>query len=158
VTEKATFGAGCFWGIEDAFRQVPGVVEVVVGYIGGHTDNPTYPEVCSHTTGHAEVAEVTFDADQVTNEQLLDLFWRIHDPTQLNRQGPDIGDQYRSAIYFHSPEQEKAALTSRDDAQAEFSRPIVTEITAAPRFWPAEEYHQRYFEKHGAAGCHVPRR
>jgi peptide-methionine (S)-S-oxide reductase len=158
VTEKATFGGGCFWGIEDAFRQVPGVVDVVVGYTGGHTDNPTYPEVCSHTSGHAEVAEVTFDPELVTYEQLLDLFWRIHDPTQLDRQGPDIGDQYRSAIYFHSPEHEKAALTSRDDAQPEFSRPIVTEITAVPRFWPAEEYHQRYFEKHGVAGCHVPRR
>jgi peptide-methionine (S)-S-oxide reductase len=158
VTEKATFGAGCFWGIEDAFRQVPGVVDVVVGYTGGHTDNPTYPEVCSHSTGHAEVAEVSFDPEQVSYEQLLDLFWRIHDPTTLNRQGPDIGDQYRSAIYFHSPEQEKAALQSRDDAQAEFNRPIVTEITPAPRFWPAEDYHQRYFEKHGVAGCHVPRR
>jgi peptide-methionine (S)-S-oxide reductase len=154
-TEKATFGAGCFWGVEDAFRQVPGVVDVVVGYAGGRTDNPTYPEVCGHGTGHAEVAEVAYDPDKVTYEQLLGVFWKIHDPTTLNRQGPDVGDQYRSAIYFHSPEQEKAALQSRDDAQPQFSRPIVTEITPAPRFWPAEEYHQRYFEKHGVAACHI---
>ena len=157
MTEKATFGAGCFWGVEDAFRQVPGVVDVVVGYTGGHTDHPTYAAVCGHGTGHAEVAEVSFDPETVTYDQLLDVFWKIHNPTTLNRQGPDIGDQYRSAIYFHSPEQEKAALTARDDAQPQFKRPIVTEITEAPAFWPAEEYHQRYFEKHGVAGCHIPR-
>ena len=155
MIEKATFGAGCFWGIEAAFRQVPGVVNATVGYTGGHADNPSYPEVCSHTTGHAEVVQVEFDAEQVSYEQLLDMFWRIHDPTQLNRQGPDIGDQYRSAIFFHTPEQEKAAIASRDDAQPRFSRPIVTEITPAPEFWAAEDYHQRYFEKHGVA-CHVP--
>lgn len=155
MSEKATFGAGCFWGIEAAFRQVPGVVNATVGYAGGQTDNPTYPEVCSHSTGHAEVVEVELDPGQVSYEQLLDMFWQIHDPTQLNRQGPDVGDQYRSAIFFHSPEQEKAAIASRDDAQPRFSRPIVTEITPAPHFWPAEDYHQRYFEKHGVA-CHVP--
>ena len=155
MTEMATFGAGCFWGIEAAFRQVPGVVDVTVGYAGGHTENPTYPEVCSHGTGHAEVVQVEFDPGQVSYEQLLDMFWRIHDPTQLNRQGPDIGDQYRSAIFFHSPEQEKAAIASRDEAQPRFSRPIVTEITPAPEFWAAEDYHQRYFEKHGVA-CHIP--
>jgi peptide-methionine (S)-S-oxide reductase len=156
VVQKATFGAGCFWGVEAAFRQVPGVVNVTVGYTGGDKANPTYGEVWSLTTGHAEVAQVEFDPDQLSYEKLLDVFWQIHDPTTLNRQGPDIGDQYRSAIYFHSPEQEKAALASRDNVQPEFSRPIVTEIIEAPEFWPAEDYHQRYFERHGVA-CHVPR-
>ena len=153
--EKATFGAGCFWQVEATFRQTDGVTATQVGYLGGTIDQPTYEQVCTDRTGHAEVVEVEFDPGQVPYERLLEVFWQIHDPTQLNRQGPDIGDQYRSAIFFHSPEQEKAALASRDEAQPRFSRPIVTEITPAPTFWPAEDYHQRYFEKHGVA-CHVP--
>src|SRR5438067_315167 len=157
MTEKATFGAGCFWGVEAAFRQISGVVDATVGYAGGTTDHPTYPEVCSHTTGHAEVVQVEFDPGQVSYEELVDAFWRLHDPTQLNRQGPDIGDQYRSAIFFHSPEQEKVALASKERVQPRFSRPIVTLIEPAPTFWPAEDYHQRYFEKRGIdAACHIP--
>jgi peptide-methionine (S)-S-oxide reductase len=154
--QKATFAAGCFWGVEAAFHDVPGVLEAVSGYTGGHTEHPTYREVCGHTTGHAEAVEVTFDPQRVTYEQLLEVFWRIHDPTQLNRQGPDVGDQYRSAIFTHSVEQERAAVASRDREQERYRQPIVTQILAAPAFWPAEDYHQRYFEKHGAA-CHVPR-
>jgi peptide-methionine (S)-S-oxide reductase len=151
----ATFAAGCFWGVEAAFRQVPGVLDAVSGYIGGQTEAPTYREVCSHSTGHAEAVEVTFDPARVTYEQLLDVFWQIHDPTQLNRQGPDVGDQYRSAIFTHSAEQRAAALASRDREQQVQSRPIVTQIADAPKFWPAEAYHQRYFEKNGGAACHV---
>ncbi len=154
-TKKATFAAGCFWGVEAAFRQLPGVVEVVSGYTGGHTDNPTYRQVCGHGTGHAEAVEVTYDPQRVTYDQLLDAFWQIHDPTQLNRQGPDVGDQYRSAIFTHGPEQEREALASRDAQQKNYKRPIATQIVPAPRFWPAEEYHQRYFEKNGGAACHV---
>jgi peptide-methionine (S)-S-oxide reductase len=154
MAEKATFAAGCFWGTEQAFRSVPGVLDVVVGYTGGRTDHPTYEQVCSHTTGHAEAAELTFDPKQVSYERLLGIFWKIHDPTQVNRQGPDIGDQYRSAIFFHSPEQEAAARASRDREQVKHATPIATQIVAAPRFWPAEEYHQRYFERHNVA-CHV---
>ncbi|MBV8345388.1 MAG: peptide-methionine (S)-S-oxide reductase MsrA [Candidatus Eremiobacteraeota bacterium] len=154
-TQSATFAAGCFWGVEAAFREVPGVLNVVSGYTGGHTDHPTYRQVCGHTTGHAEAVEVTFDPDRVTYDQLLDRFWQIHDPTQLNRQGPDVGDQYRSAIFTHGAEQERAALASRDREQGAYGRPIVTQIVPAPRFWPAEEYHQRYFEKNGGAACHV---
>ncbi len=126
-----------------------------VGYIGGHTSDPTYQQVCAHTTGHAEAVAVTFDPEKASYEQLLDVFWDAHDPTQLNRQGPDVGDQYRSAIFFHSPEQEVAAKTSKEAAQARFKRPIVTEITAAPEFWPAEDYHQRYLEKRGMASCAI---
>ena len=154
-TKIATFAAGCFWGVEAAFRQVPGVVEAVSGYAGGHTDNPTYRQVCGHGTGHAEAVEVTYDPQRVTYGQLLDLFWQMHDPTQLNRQGPDVGDQYRSAIFTYGPEQEREAIASRDHEQQKYSRPIVTQIVPAPRFWPAEEYHQRYFEKNGGAACHV---
>lgn len=154
-TEIATFAAGCFWGVEAAFRQVPGVLEVVSGYTGGRVDSPTYRQVCSHTTGHAEAVEVTFDPQRVSYDRLLDLFWEIHDPTQLNRQGPDVGDQYRSAIFTHGAEQERAALASRDRERAKHPRPIVTQIVPAQRFWPAEEYHQRYFEKNGGAACHV---
>jgi len=154
-TKIATFAAGCFWGVEAAFRQVPGVLEAVSGYIGGHTDNPTYNQVCGHRTGHAEAVEVTYDPQRVTYDQLLDLFWQMHDPTQLNRQGPDVGDQYRSAIFTHGPEQEREAIASRDLEQKKHSRPIVTQIVPAPRFWLAEEYHQRYFEKNGGAACHV---
>jgi peptide-methionine (S)-S-oxide reductase len=154
-TEKATFAAGCFWGVEAAFRQVPGVLDAVSGYIGGHTEHPTYREVCGHRTGHAEAVEVTFDPARVSYEQLLSAFWQIHDPTQLNRQGPDVGDQYRSAIFTHSPAQQAAALASRDAEQANHKRPVVTQIEPAPAFWPAEEYHQRYFEKNGGAACHI---
>ena len=154
-TEQATFAAGCFWGVEAEFRQIPGVIATTVGYTGGRGERPTYEQVCSHTTGHAEAVLVEFDPAQVSYEELLDAFWRLHDPTQLNRQGPDVGDQYRSAIYFHSPEQEAAAKASREAAQERFSKPIVTEITEAPEFWPAEDYHQRYLEKRGMASCAI---
>ena len=153
--EKATFGAGCFWGVEDAFRQVPGVIEAISGYAGGDVVKPSYREVCTGRTGHAEVVEVTFDPDQVTYDRLLDVFWQIHDPTTLNRQGPDVGTQYRSAIFTHSPEQEKAALASKEEIQQSSSKPVVTQIRPAPAFYAAEEYHQRYFEKNGMQGCHV---
>lgn len=156
MSELATFAAGCFWGIEDAFMQQTGVVSTQVGYTGGHTQNPTYKEVCSDTTGHAEAVLVEFDPAQVTYEALLDLFWRIHNPTTLNRQGPDIGSQYRSAIYYHSPQQQAAALASKEalEKSGRFSRPVVTEITAASQFYPAEEYHQKYNQKHGRH-CHI---
>jgi peptide-methionine (S)-S-oxide reductase len=154
-TEKATFAAGCFWGVEAEFRQIPGVIATTVGYTGGNTEQPTYEQVCSHTTGHAEAVLVEFDPEQVSYEELVDAFWRMHDPTQLNRQGPDVGDQYRSAIFFHSPEQEAGAKASKEAAQERFSRPIVTEITPAPTFWPAEDYHQRYLQKRGLASCAI---
>ena len=154
-TETATFAAGCFWGVEAAFRQVPGVVDAVSGYTGGRTENPTYRDVCSHTTGHAEAVEVTFDPQQVSYDQLLGVFWEIHDPTQLNRQGPDVGDQYRSAIFTHSPEQFAEATASRERQQGHSKKPIVTQIEPAAPFWRAEEYHQRYFQKNGGAACHV---
>lgn len=155
--ETATFGAGCFWGIEAAFRRVSGVTDAAVGYSGGTLENPTYKDVCTDRTGHAEVVQVTFDPAQLSYEQLLDVFWQIHDPTQLNRQGPDFGKQYRSAIFFHSPEQEASARKSKERAQASgrFKRPIVTEISPAATFYRAEEYHQRYLEKRGAASCHI---
>ncbi|HZS82235.1 MAG TPA: peptide-methionine (S)-S-oxide reductase MsrA [Stellaceae bacterium] len=155
--EKATFGAGCFWGVEAEFRKLPGVVETAVGYSGGTTANPSYEDVCSDETGHAEVVEVTFDPAKIGYEQLLDVFWNAHDPTTLNRQGPDIGSQYRSAIFTHSPEQEAAARASkaRLEASGRFRRPIVTEIVPAGPFWRAEEYHQQYLEKRGLAACHV---
>jgi peptide-methionine (S)-S-oxide reductase len=155
VEQKATFGAGCFWGVEAEFRNVSGVIATAVGYSGGRTERPTYQDVCSHTTGHAEVVEVEFDPERVSYDELLDVFWSVHDPTQLNRQGPDVGDQYRSVIYFHSPEQEAAATASRERAQARFGRPIVTEIAPASSFWRAEEYHQRYLEKRGLATCAI---
>ena len=156
-TEKATFGAGCFWGVEATFRQVPGVTATAVGYSGGKTKNPTYKEVCSDDTGHAEVVEVQFDPAQVSYDTLLNIFWENHDPTTKNRQGPDWGSQYRSAIFFHSPEQEAAAKASRDKLQAsgKWTRPIVTEITPAPEFYRAEDYHQQYLEKRGLASCHI---
>jgi peptide-methionine (S)-S-oxide reductase len=156
MTENATFGAGCFWGIEAAFRRVPGVVDAAVGYSGGHMANPTYKDVCTDQTGHAEVVQVSFDPSKVSYEQLLDTFWQIHDPTQVNRQGPDFGSQYRTAIFFHSPEQEAAAKKSK--AALEVSgkrRPIATEITPAGTFYRAEEYHQKYLEKRGATSCHI---
>jgi peptide-methionine (S)-S-oxide reductase len=157
MQEIATFGAGCFWGIEAAFRRVPGVIDAEVGYSGGKTENPTYRDVCTDTTGHAEVVQVTFDPEKLSYEQLLDVFWTIHDPTQVNRQGPDFGKQYRTAIFFHSPEQEAAAKKSKQalEASGKLRKPIATEITAAGPFWRAEEYHQRYLEKRGATSCHI---
>jgi peptide-methionine (S)-S-oxide reductase len=156
ATQTAAFAAGCFWGVEAAFRQIPGVLDAVSGYTGGTTENPTYRDVCAHGTGHAEAVEVTFDPARVSYDQLLGAFWSIHDPTQLNRQGPDVGDQYRSAIFTHSPEQMRAAIASREAEQTNYRRPIVTQIVQAPTFWRAEEYHQRYAEKNGGAACHVP--
>lgn len=155
--EKATFGAGCFWGVEETFRQTPGVVSTAVGYMGGTTEHPTYEQVCSHTTGHAEVVEVTFDPSRISYDELLRLFWDCHDPTQKNRQGPDVGTQYRSAIFFHSPEQEQAARESfeREEASGRYSRLLTTEIVPASTFWRAEEYHQQYLAKRGRSGCHI---
>lgn len=155
--EKATFGAGCFWGVEAAFMAVEGVVSATSGYSGGTREKPTYEEVCAGRTGHAEVVEVEFDSDRVSYETLLDEFWKNHDPTTLNRQGPDVGSQYRSAIFTHSPEQAKAAVESKDRLadNGAYSNPIVTEIAEATEFYRAEEYHQRYFEKHGIEYCPV---
>jgi peptide-methionine (S)-S-oxide reductase len=153
VEKKATFGAGCFWGVEAAFRQLDGVTRTRVGYSGGRTDNPTYEDVCSHTTGHAEVVEVTYDPEQVSYEQLLDVFWHKHDPTQLNRQGWDIGDQYRSVVFTHDEEQRQAALESKAREQANWSAPIVTEVEPAQTFYEAEDYHQQYLEKRGRSSC-----
>ena len=155
--ETATFGAGCFWGVEESFRQISGVIDTAVGYLGGHTQNPTYKDVCTDATGHAEVVQVTYDPAKVSYEQLLDVFWSSHDPTTLNRQGPDIGTQYRSAIFFHSPEQERLARASKEKMQAsgKFRRAIVTEITAASTFYPAEDYHQKYLAKRGLSHCHI---
>ncbi len=157
MTEIATFGAGCFWGVEAAFRRVPGVVDAVSGYSGGRTENPTYKEVCTDQTGHAEVVQVTFDPAQVSYEQLLEVFWKVHDPTQVNRQGPDFGKQYRTAIFFHTPEQQAMALKSKQalDASVKLRGPVATEITPAGAFWRAEEYHQRYLEKSGQESCHI---
>jgi peptide-methionine (S)-S-oxide reductase len=149
--EKANFAAGCFWQVEEAFQRVPGVVSTTVGYTGGEMPNPTYGDVCSGATGHAETLEVEFDPAQVGYEQLLDVFWQVHDPTQRNRQGPDIGTQYRSAIFFHSPEQEAAARASKTALQERSPREVVTEIVPASEFFRAEEYHQRYIEKRQAA-------
>ncbi len=155
MTDIATFAAGCFWGVEADFRRTPGVTGTRVGYTGGHTEDPSYQQVCSDTTGHAEAVEVTFDPEQISYDQLLDLFWHAHDPTQLNRQGPDVGSQYRSAIFFHSPEQERAAIESKARVQAGSPQRVVTEILPAPEFYEAEEYHQQYLEKRGASSCHV---
>ena len=153
MTEKAMFGAGCFWGVEAAFLEVPGVVDVASGYSGGRTDNPTYRQVCSDTTGHAEVVEIDFDPEKVSYERLVELFFDIHDPTTLNRQGPDFGSQYRSAIFYHTPEQRDAAERVKEEREASgrHGRPIVTEVTAAGPFYRAEEYHQRYFQRRGIA-------
>ena len=155
--EKATFGAGCFWGVEAAFRQIPGVVATAVGYEGGKTDNPSYRDVCSHTTGHAEVVEVDYDPARVSYDDLLAVFWDEHDPTQLNRQGPDIGDQYRSVVFYHTPEQQAVATASRDRlAQSgKYRRPIVTLIEPAETFYLAEDYHQQYLEKRGLSTCKI---
>ena len=155
--EMALFGAGCFWGVEDAFRQVKGVINATVGYSGGTVTNPTYHQVCSGRTGHAEVTRVEFDPSVVSYDDLLNVFWSIHDPTTLNRQGPDVGHQYRSAIFYYTPEQEVTARASKErlDKSGKLRRPIVTEITPVSEFYPAEEYHQRYFEKHGKSFCHI---
>jgi peptide-methionine (S)-S-oxide reductase len=150
---RATFAAGCFWGVEAAFRQTEGVVRTRVGYTGGRTVDPTYGQVCSDGTGHAEAVDVWFDPNVVRYDDLLDVFWSIHDPTTPNRQGWDLGSQYRSAIFFRDADQEKAAIASRNEHQARLARSIVTEIVAAPEFYEAEEYHQRYAEKHGGAAC-----
>ena len=152
----ASFAAGCFWGVEVAFRQIDGVNATTVGYSGGDTTNPTYKEVCTDTTGHAEVVQVEYDPDKVSYETLLDLFWSNHDPTQLNRQGPDVGTQYRSAIYYHDDEQKAAATASKDKLESSGrGRAIVTEITRAQEFYPAEDYHQQYLEKRGLASCTI---
>ncbi len=155
--EKATFGAGCFWGVEVEFGRIPGVKETAVGYEGGQTDRPTYKEVCTDRTGHAEVVELTFDPERVTYEQIVEVFFKLHDPTQLNRQGPDWGTQYRSAIFFHSPEQEATAkrVIEKLTAGHKFSKPIVTQVVPAQTFWKAEDYHQKYLEKRGAVSCHI---
>lgn len=155
--EKATFGAGCFWGVESAFRAVPGVTATAVGYLGGTLPNPTYEDVCTGRTGHAEVVQVEFDPTQVSYEELLQVFWDNHNPTTPNRQGPDIGPQYRSGIFYHSPEQEEAARSSKEELEfgGRFPAPIVTEITAASTFYIAEEYHQQYLEKRGRTSCDI---
>jgi peptide-methionine (S)-S-oxide reductase len=155
MLETATFGAGCFWQVEVEFRNTDGVKDAVVGYTGGSTERPSYEDVCTGRTGHAEAVEVTFDPDEVSYDELLEVFWGLHDPTQKNRQGPDVGTQYRSAIFFHTPEQEKQAIASRDRTQANFSKPIATEIAPAGSFWAAEDYHQRYLEKRGLATCKI---
>lgn len=154
--EVATFAAGCFWGVEHEFRKIEGVAEAICGYTGGHTDNPGYREVCSGATGHAEVVEVTYDPAVVSYEKLVEAFFDMHDPTQLNRQGPDVGDQYRSAIFCHSEQQKLSANRIKDklDKEGAFPRPIVTKIEDAARFFKAEEYHQKYFEKNGIQYCH----
>lgn len=155
--EKATFGAGCFWGVEAAFREVKGVQNTAVGYMGGTKENPTYEEVCTGTTGHAEVVQVEYDPNEVCYDELLAVFWNIHDPTTANRQGPDVGYQYRSAIFYHTLEQRDAATTSMKKLQesGRYHSPIVTEITPAETFWRAEEYHQQYLQKQGLARCHI---
>jgi len=154
---KATFAAGCFWGVEEAFRNVKGVTSTTVGYTGGTMKNPSYEDVCDGETGHAEAVEVEFNPAQVSYADLLAIFWKIHDPTTLNRQGPDVGAQYRSAIFFHDSDQETAARASKEALQkaGRFKRPIVTEITAASEFCRAEDYHQQYFEKRGIKSCHL---
>jgi peptide-methionine (S)-S-oxide reductase len=154
---KATFAAGCFWGVEATFREIPGVTATRVGYTGGELKNPTYKDVCTDRTGHAEAVEVDYDPAKVSYDKLLNVFWENHDPTQLNRQGPDFGTQYRSGIFYHSPEQEQEARDSKAklEASRKFSRPIVTQIVPATTFYEAEDYHQQYLEKQGLASCHI---
>ena len=154
---EATFAAGCFWGVEETFRQVPGVSETAVGYMGGDVQDPSYHDVCTGMTGHAEVVHLSFDPSLVSYEALVEIFWRCHDPTQLNRQGPDLGTQYRTAIFFHSPEQEQAARASLQerDASGDYLRPIATVLEPAREFWPAEEYHQKYLMKRGRGACGI---
>ena len=153
----ATFAAGCFWGVEQRFAALPGVTSTEVGYTGGTTARPTYEQVCSHTTGHAEAVRLEYDPDAISYEELLAAFFGMHDPTQWNRQGPDVGDQYRSAVFFHTPEQEKSAQAAVEQLTESgvFKRPIVTQVVAAPDWWRAEEYHQKYFEKHAGFSCKV---
>ena len=153
--ERAMFAAGCFWGVEDFFRRVPGVLDTEVGYSGGKTENPTYSQVCTGNTGHAETVYIVFNPEKVSYRQLLGHFWHIHDPTALNRQGPDIGTQYRSAIYYYSQEQRDQAMDSMRKLASSMEKAIVTEISSAGKFWRAEEYHQRYFEKNPGRGCHI---
>lgn len=148
ANQKATFAAGCFWGVQSDFDALPEVIETKAGYTGGHTKDPTYEDVCSDATGHAEAVEVTFDPKRISYKKLLDLFWKMHDPTQFHRQGPDVGSQYRSAIFYHSPSQKKEAEASMKAQQKKLDKPIVTEITKATAFYPAEEYHQKYYDKH----------
>ncbi|HLW89115.1 MAG TPA: peptide-methionine (S)-S-oxide reductase MsrA [Terriglobales bacterium] len=154
---KAIFAAGCFWGVEATFRQLPGVISTRVGYTGGQTSNPTYKDVCTDRTGHAEAVEVTYDPAKLSYDKLLDVFWENHDPTQVNRQGPDFGTQYRSAIFFTTPEQETAARASKEalEKSRRFSKPIATQIVPAVTFYEAEDYHQQYLEKKGLASCHI---
>ena len=153
MNKQATFGAGCFWGVEAAFRQLEGVTKTEVGYEGGTLENPTYEDVCSHTTGHAEVVQVTYDPERISYKQLLDVFWGKHDPTQLNRQGYDIGDQYRSVILFHDEEQQEAAVRSKAEEQTRHTHPVVTQLEPAGTFYVAEDYHQQYLEKRGRSTC-----
>ena len=155
--ELATFGAGCFWDVEEAFRQIPGVIDTKAGFMGGTTKNPSYRDVCTDRTGHAEVVQITFDPSKVSYEKLLDAFWNLHDPTTLNRQGPDVGTQYRSVIFYHSPEQETRARMSlaTQQSSSRFKRPIVTQLVPASDFYVAEEYHQRYLQKQGKGSCHI---
>ncbi len=157
MSEKATFGAGCFWGVEATFREIDGVTEAAVGYEGGHTSNPTYKDVCTDRTGHAEVVQVEYDPAKVSYEKLLEVFWNAHDPTQVNRQGPDVGTQYRSVIFYHSPEQEQIARASKAklEASGRYRRRIATEIVPAQTFYRAEEYHQQYLAKRGLRHCHI---
>lgn len=157
VMQKATFAGGCFWGVEDAFRHLPGVVSTRVGYCGGTLANPTYKDVCTDKTGHAESVEVTYDPSKISYERLLGVFWNLIDPTQVNRQGPDYGSQYRSVLFYHTPEQKAAAEASKEklEKSGKYRRPIATEILPAAVFWPAEEYHQQYLEKRGQGSCHV---
>ncbi len=154
---QALFAAGCFWGVEDLFRSAEGVTDAISGYTGGGTDSPTYHDVCSGKTGHAEAVLVTYDPAKTTYKNLVDLFFRMHDPTTLNRQGPDVGTQYRSAIFVAGPEQRSEALRAIAEYQPQFVKPVVTEVSDASTFWPAEEYHQQYFAKRGMSGCHVLR-
>ena len=157
TTQKATFGAGCFWGVEETFRQLPGVVATAVGYAGGSKDHPTYEDVCNDDTGHAEVVAVEFDPNAIAYDKLLEVFWSNHNPTQLNRQGPDVGTQYRSVVFYHSPEQKTQAESAKAvlEKSGRFSRPVVTQIEPAPPFWRAEEYHQKYLQKRGQTHCAI---
>jgi len=153
--ERASFAAGCFWGVEETFRELKGVISTMVGYMGGSTEDPTYGDVCTGTTGHAETLQVTFDPSKISYEKLLETFWNKHDPTTKNRQGPDVGEQYRSIIFYHSEEQKNLALKSKENLEASgrYKNPIVTEIIPAPKFYPAEDYHQQYLEKRGRKSC-----
>jgi peptide-methionine (S)-S-oxide reductase len=157
MTEKATFAAGCFWGVEEQFRQLDGVLNTTVGYEGGHTENPSYKDVCTDSTGHAEVVQVEYDPAKVSYQRLAEVFFASHDPTQVNRQGPDYGTQYRSAVFVHTPEQGKivSELKSALESSGKFRKPIATEIVPAQTFWPAEEYHQKYLAKRGVSHCHI---